>query len=172
MKQLLITVGTTNFDLLITALDTEEFYLLLEKHGFTKLIMQIGNTGSYTPKAFENMSVKLKTLEVEVVKLVPKFEEVIKSSELVISHCGAGTILEGLKNKINLIIVINPTLMNNHQLELAEPLYKQNYILLVKNLKNILEELKGMLTGDFKLNSYPDFNYDVIPNLIYEMLDI
>jgi len=167
---MLITVGTTNFDILITALDNEEFYLLLEKNGFTKLILQIGNTGTYTPSVFKTL--KLKSLEVEVVKLVPKFEDFIKSSEYVISHCGAGTILEGLKNKVKLIVVTNPTLMDNHQLELAEPLYKQNYILLIKNIKTIIEELKSMITGEFKLNQYPDFNYDAIPNLIYEMLDI
>ena len=73
MKQILLTVGTTNFDILITALDNEEFYTLLDKNGFTKLILQIGNTGNYTPSAFKNLN--LKSLNVEVVKLVPKFEE-------------------------------------------------------------------------------------------------
>ncbi len=170
MKQMLVTVGTTNFDLLITALDCEEFYFLLEKSGFTKLVLQIGNTFTYEPSVYKKLT--LKTLVVEVVKLIPKFEDVIKSSEYVISHCGAGTILEGLKNKVNLIVAINPTLMNNHQLELANPLHKQNYILLIKEINNVVSELKGMITGEFRLNSYPDFNYDTIPNLIYEMLGI
>ena len=169
MKQILVTVGTTNFDSLISSLDDENFYTLLEENGFTKLIFQIG-TGNYQPFKFNNL--KISKLEVVVLKLVPKFEEVIRDSKFVISHCGAGTILEGLKNKVNLIVVINPILMNNHQTELAEPLFKQNYILLIKNINKITEEIESIIKGDIKLQAYPEFDYNAIPNLIYEMLDM
>ena len=168
-KQILVTVGTTKFEDLIGQLDNESFYKNLDVNGFTSLIFQIGN-GEYIPCKYELL--KLNGLKVKIVKFLPMFEDVIKESEYIISHCGAGSLLEGLKNKKNVIAVINDKLMDNHQSELAFQLYKENYILLIKKLDNIVIELESLLKTKTKLNSYPDFNYDIIPQVINDMLDI
>ena len=39
-KQILITVGTTKFENLIKAIDSEKFYEMLINNGFTKIIFQ------------------------------------------------------------------------------------------------------------------------------------
>lgn len=41
---------------------------------------------------------------------------------------GAGTILDGLRISVPLIVVPNPSLLDNHQDELAEELEKQGYV--------------------------------------------
>ena len=42
-------------------------------------------------------------------------DKLINESELVISHCGAGILLESLRSKrATCIAVVNDTLMNNH----------------------------------------------------------
>ena len=41
-KQILITVGTTKFENLIKAIDTEKFYEMIIKYKFTKIIIQKG----------------------------------------------------------------------------------------------------------------------------------
>lgn len=169
MKQVLVTVGTTKFENLIKNLDNEEFYLLLEKIGIEKLIIQKG-TGNYCPHKWKNLN--LKNLKVEVHEILYNFENVIKSSEFVISHGGAGIILESLKNKKILFVAVNDQLMDNHQVELAESLYKDNYIFYLRDLSKAVEDIKNIIENKSKLTSYPEFNFDIIPGIIYEMLDI
>ena len=50
---------------------------------------------------------------------LPKLTNVIEASDLVISHCGAGSAFETLCYHVPLIVVPNPILMDNHQVELA-----------------------------------------------------
>lgn len=52
----------------------------------------------------------------------------MQSANLVISHAGAGSVLEALDNRKHLIVVINDLLMNNHQAELAEQLCKDGHL--------------------------------------------
>ena len=49
-----------------------------------------------------------------------------------ISHCGAGILLECLrsKNGTTNVATVNPNLMNNHQIELGEKLSKEGYNML------------------------------------------
>jgi beta-1,4-N-acetylglucosaminyltransferase len=168
-KQVLVTVGTTKFEKLIKSIDNEDFYKLLDKNGFTDLIIQKG-TGDYEPEKFKNLN--LTSLNVTVGKLFPFFENLIIQSEYVISHGGAGILLESLKNKKKLIVCVNDLLMDNHQVELAESLEKDNYSFYCRNIEEITIYFKNILEKDFKLNKYPDFNLEIIPNIIYEMLDI
>lgn len=43
-------------------------------------------------------------------------------------HAGSGSILDALRLSIPLIVVPNPTLLDNHQDELAEELARQGYV--------------------------------------------
>lgn len=45
-----------------------------------------------------------------------------------ICHCGAGTILDCLKNGVNVIGVVNDSLVDNHQIEIFESLKFKGYI--------------------------------------------
>lgn len=168
-KQVLVTVGTTKFEDLIINLDKPKFYQLLDSFGFSNLVIQIGQ-GEHIPSAFT--SLQLKKLKVEVVKLIPNFENVIKQSDFVITHCGAGSLLESLKNKKKVIGIINEKLMDNHQIELASQLKEDGYIGLVTKVENVISEFENILASKQAFNTYPDFDYDAIPNLIYKMLDI
>lgn len=47
---------------------------------------------------------------------------------VVITHAGAGSILEGLRMGVAMIVVANPRLLDNHQEELAEELARQGYV--------------------------------------------
>ena len=167
-KQFLITVGTTKFENLIKNIDKDEFYETIIKHNFKKLIIQKG-TGEYIPKQHEKYKNKI---DIQFSTILNNFENIIKQSDLIISHAGAGILLESLKNKRKVIVCVNDTLMDNHQIELASSLDKENYVHYCKNLNEIVNDVKLILENKKKIKIYPEFNYDAIPNVIYDMLGI
>ena len=167
-KQILITVGTTKFENLIKAIDTEKFYEMIIKYKFTKIIIQKG-TGEYIPKIYEKYKDKI---NIQVSTLLNNFENIIKTSELIISHGGAGIILESLKNKRKLIVCVNDELMDNHQIELASSLDKEGYVHYCRKVNDIVDDIESLLNNKKQIKPYPEINYEAIPNLIYSMLDL
>lgn len=86
-------------------------------------MLQIGNT-SIDP----DCSVRCGFKSIESFHLSPSIEKYISSADLIISHAGAGSCLEALEAKKPLIVVTNESLMDNHQTELAEQLYKDGHL--------------------------------------------
>ena len=167
-KQILITVGTTKFENLIKAIDTDNFYNMIIEHKFTKIIIQKG-IGEYIPKNHEKYKDKI---NIQISTILNDFENIIKNSEIIISHGGAGIILECLKNKRKVIVCVNDTLMDNHQIELATTLDKEGYVHYCKNVNNIISDIESILNSKKEIKPYPEINYNAITNLIYSMLDL
>ena len=71
-------------------------------------------------------------LKVEVHSTIV-LEPIINKSDLVISHCGAGVLLECLRSThkgpfgTRNIAVVNSSLMDNHQSELGDKLHGEGY---------------------------------------------
>ena len=167
-KQILVTVGTTKFENLIKSIDNEKFYEMIINKGFKKIIIQKGY-GEYIPINHKKYESKIK---IQISEILNNFENVIKSSELIISHGGAGIILESLKNKRKVIVCVNDELMDNHQIELASSLHENGYVYYCKNLSDIIQDCEKVIDKSITLKEYPEFNYDIIPNAIYSTLNI
>ena len=139
-----VAVGSTQFNELIHALDNPAFYQLLKDANYSAVLFQIG-TGTYRPS--QNCSF----LKVEIHDFIV-LEDYIKHANLVICHCGAGILLESLRAVTNphIIAVVNTSLMENHQAELAEQLeadglvYKADPASVLTNLEQILREGKRL----------------------------
>ena len=54
----------------------------------------------------------------------------LREASLVLSHAGAGSILETLSLRKFLVVVVNEELINNHQYELASKMAEEGYCLL------------------------------------------
>lgn len=85
--------------------------------------LQIGR-GEYFPTKLVGFS----GLEVQYYRFKPSIQEDMKEADLIISHAGAGSIMEALRLKRPLIVVINESLMDNHQLELAQAMDERGYL--------------------------------------------
>ena len=167
-KQILITVGTTKFENLIKSIDKEEFYEMLIKNNYKKIIIQKGY-GTYLPinyKKYENK------IFIEVHEILNNFENIIKNSDIIISHGGAGIILESLKNKRKVLVCVNDELMDNHQIELVSTLDNEGYIHYCKDLSKLADETNQIIKNPEQIKEYPEFNLDLIPNAIYATLNI
>jgi len=157
-KKVFVTVGTTEFDQLITHLDTPQFRQSLAKLGYTHLLIQYGR-GAHVPSGLSEEGLD-GLLEVQAYTFKSSILEDMKSADLVISHAGAGSCLEVLKLGTTpaLLVVINDELMHNHQSELAERLAQDGHALCAvgpKGLQKILDvpsqEFSGKLS---KLKPY------------------
>lgn len=75
----------------------------------------------------------------------------------IISHAGAGSCIDVLTRGKPLLVVINETLMANHQMELAEQLSRDNY-LVYTTVDQLAETLKSFDVA--KLKKYDKGNVD------------
>lgn len=159
-KHLFVTVGTTNFDKLISTITSENIINTLRRLGYKSIQFQTGN-GNYT-KIFSDL------IDIKYDTFFEDFVEQIQKSYLVISHAGAGSCLEVLQCGKPLIVVINEDLMNNHQIELAEQLWKQRYLYhcTCKTLNDTLQKDLNLL------KPYPKVDINTFGNYLSHIMRI
>ena len=115
-RRVFVTVGTTSFDALIAATTAPEFANALEKLGFDELRLQVGR--GKAPEA-EGAT---------WFRFAPTITEEMRAADVVISHAGAGSILEALELGKRLVVCVNDALMDNHQAELANALEARGHV--------------------------------------------
>ena len=135
-KSVFVTVGTTSFDALVEAMDSEEMIQTLIERWYDSLTIQRGR-GTYVPKhivistSSERSSAPTPWrtfFKVQVVEFLPSLDAVLKEASLVISHAGAGSVFESLSLGKPTLVVVNESLMDNHQVELAETLASLGHV--------------------------------------------
>ncbi|CAD5218290.1 unnamed protein product [Bursaphelenchus okinawaensis] len=165
LKNCLVTVGSTKFDDLIQEVLKPDVLAQLKQHGVRNLIIQCG-----AGKIFEEISAKNgretekkgdgdneierileKTdkirwtedgIEITMIRYVHDLIPLIQHSNIVIAHGGAGTIFETTKAKKTMFVVINRSLMSDHQTELARELAKTKDLHYVSQPSELLEALR------------------------------
>ncbi|KAK7200652.1 glycosyltransferase family 28 protein [Novymonas esmeraldas] len=131
----LVTVGSTQFAALVDAVTAPEVCAaLLRRFGIRRLYVQHGTAPVAAPAGATPLPAAGDTgaaavvrwscegVQVEAFAYRPHLDAVIRGAALVITHAGAGTILEGLQAQRPMVVVPNRQLMSDHQLELAEAL--------------------------------------------------
>lgn len=118
-----VTVGTTQFDDLIDSLNSPETAQILEQLGCSHLSVQFG--AGQPPK----LSTNYRSILTESFAYKSSILADVSAADLVISHAGAGSIIETLKAGKPMVVVVNELLMDNHQTELAEQMSEDGHVL-------------------------------------------
>ena len=169
-----VTVGSTRFDALVRAVDDARVHAQLQAKGFRRIVFQIG-TGEYMPAdidgyaesdsaATRQPSEVSPLLPVQVFRRAPSIQPYLKHAGLVISHAGVGTVMETLRIGSPLIAVVNPSLMDDHQLEVCLALGK--YVRTCRSPKDISEAIAA---GPRDV-PYPPLDTSIFPILLNEEL--
>ncbi|CBQ70387.1 conserved hypothetical protein [Sporisorium reilianum SRZ2] len=120
-----------------------------------------GSTGSIASSALEGATLQAETqhgIQLELFQFAPDLKAFIASADIVISHAGSGTILDTLRMRPrtpSLVVVPNTSLMDNHQVELAQALGEDKYVIVgsEETLASDLERACSTVCAPF-----PDFD--------------
>ena len=162
-----LTVGTTEFDELLKSIDNEMFVKSLNLLSCKIFTLQMGR-GVYIPSILPTELKKI-GIEYELYRFKPTLDFDMKTANLIISHCGAGSILEALSLEKSLIVVVNDTLQGNHQIELAVELSKQNYCISTSPAL-LCDQLSKFQSSGGKLTPFPKPDYNAFPALIDNLM--
>nr|POE56384.1 udp-n-acetylglucosamine transferase subunit alg13 [Quercus suber] len=139
-KTCFVTVGATaSFSALIESVLSPSFVHALREHAYTELVVQYGADGEtlFTTRKRTSPAVGI---QISGFALDPsglgrhmqaaqgRGDGSSAREGVVVSHAGSGTVLEALRLGIPLIVVPNNALLDDHQVELAEALAAQGYV--------------------------------------------
>lgn len=135
-----VTTGTQKFqfDRLIKAIDE------LVKKGYIneEVICQSGSS-NYIPQNFKSYSFISNE----------KYDEYIKKSDLLITHAGVGTILEG--KKYNKKVLVVPRMkkfgehVDDHQMQIAEGFYHKKLVYLCEDIQKLYLDINKTKNSTF-----------------------
>ena len=165
-----VTVGTTEFDELIAAIDCEAFVHALRALHCTHLVVQLGR-GSTLPIVLPEQCAA-QGIDFSQFRFKDTLAEEMSAADVVVSHCGAGSALEALGMGKVLVLIVNPSLQGNHQSELANALTTapHNYAL-ATSPQGLLQTLRDLNLRQAALEPYPCPDRDAFPALVDGMFD-
>jgi len=169
-RSVFLTVGTTEFDELVSAIDTCEFVQALCAFGCVRLSVQIGR-GAVEPKVLAQ-ECATRGVSYSCFRFKDSLTDEMQRADLIISHCGAGSILEALGLHKMLIVVVNSSLQDNHQTELADALTEQGHCW-SSSPSAVTTFLQGLpsLALTRPLVPFPDPDLDAFPELVDGLFD-
>jgi UDP-N-acetylglucosamine transferase subunit ALG13 len=77
-------------------------------------------------------------------------EEYLQKAEIVISNCGAGTIMENVTRGHRLIVIQNPDITGGHEWELVSKMEKGGHLIWCKTLNSLKVSIDKARTMEFK----------------------
>ncbi|KAF4725754.1 N-acetylglucosaminyldiphosphodolichol N-acetylglucosaminyltransferase catalytic subunit alg13 [Perkinsus olseni] len=179
LPRVFVTVGTTKFDSLVQSVCEPDFLdFLHDKLGTKEVVIQYGNSSTGTLKVYEEVKqAAVDGMAIHGYSLKPEgINDDIRQADLVISHAGAGSIMDTLKvsrergneRKPILCIVCNKALMGNHQQELANAM--RPYALVANGPEELETVLSSLKDSPPKLKVYqePDGMQRLV-DVIYDM---
>lgn len=143
-----VTVGTTDFDALVQAMD------FLAPQLNEEVEIQIGR-GGYEPR------------HCSWFRFSPSLEPYYERADVVVAHGGLGTIMEVLRRGGKLIGVANPDRYDQHQEDLLSYLAEEGYLIWCRDLASLPDELHRVHGMTFRRYWSPECHvHDVIAEFL------
>lgn len=144
-KTVFVTVGTTLFDKLIQGVTAPAALQWMYQQGFRNLIIQYGKGQKPTTTTAtldhhdddDDDAITMMLKNARCYDFASSLQEDMQQADLIISHAGAGTVMEALRMKKKLVVVINTDLMNNHQTELASAMHVRKLLWMVERPEDL-----------------------------------
>ncbi|OHE95303.1 glycosyltransferase family 28 domain-containing protein [Colletotrichum orchidophilum] len=137
-RHCLVTVGATaRFTQLLTEVLSAAFLDFIAESRYTHLTLQCGKDyADFSRQMLPPLLNRYPGIEITAFDFVDdlttemvkcRAQPGVREAGVVICHAGTGTILDGMRVSVPLVVVPNPTLKDNHQVELAEEIQRQGY---------------------------------------------
>ncbi|KAI1826107.1 hypothetical protein F4861DRAFT_537463 [Xylaria intraflava] len=136
-----VTIGATaGFRGLLEEIVSDEFLTALKLLSFTDLIVQCGPDLEYFGTIKPEDARKSYGVNITAFSYAPDLDKFFMQASrsedengkracgVIISHAGSGSIIGALEFDSKLVVVPNPGLMDNHQLEIAEEMAAQGFL--------------------------------------------
>lgn len=162
-RRIFVTVGTTKFQQLTDVIQNDEILQHLQRIKCEQLIIQYGSASTISGE-FKDRCRAVYGIQVTSYDYKPNISDDIRSSDLVISHAGAGSCAEILAAKKPLIVVVNDQLMDNHQTELAHQLSVDGYLLYC--FPHTLNDILATVDKTIPTLKQYEPNVDAMPKLL------
>lgn len=159
----MVTVGTTQFDDLIRCVTADQALQCIAANGYNRLLIQYGKGKKPDKEHHKEFGVQVDSYDFK-----PSLEEDMLQADLILSHAGAGTLMECLKLNRRLVAVINSNLMHNHQLELASALQQRKHLFMVERPEDLLVQETWKEIEDFIPLPHPSGDDYAFPRLVDE----
>jgi len=119
-------------DELIEAIDS-----LVGQGEITDEVIAQRGAGQYTPKHIRSFRFK------------KGLDEFLSRAEIVISNCGAGTIMENVTKGHRLIVIQNPDITGGHEWEIVTRMEKDGHLIWCKGLDQLKEAIDRARTMEY-----------------------
>ncbi len=140
-----VTVGSTDFDSLVQAVDALVPTLALEG------IMQIGH-GLYEP------------VNMPYVRFAPSLDTYYERASLVIAHGGLATTMEVLRHGSPLVSASNPDRYDNHQDDLLSVMAAEGYLVWCRQLDDLQQAIETAQTTPLRPYEQPECKIHLVIN--------
>lgn len=189
---LLITTGATEtFKSLIQFSANEKFLSFVTNHTkITKIIIQFGNNTQFFQQCLARIpNLKQSTtqnhfgietesyiyddkLRIQAYQFNPNILKDIEDLDYIISHAGTGSILDSLRLKKPLLVIVNDKLMDNHQLDIAQEFQNDNFLTYYQfrlgENSELFTLINSFLNGEMHFKLLPPANKNLLNELINE----
>jgi beta-1,4-N-acetylglucosaminyltransferase len=166
-KHIFVTVGTTRFDKLVSSATSKVALAWMERQGFSSLTIQYGKGAQ--PEVDPNELCR-SSLNIQSYDFRPSLKTDMENADLILSHAGAGTVMEVLRMHKKLIVVINTQLMDNHQTELAGAMADRGHLCMVEFPEKLDERQTWTSFEDFSPVPHQEGDAYDMPRLLDSFL--